>query len=489
MTKHLTLLVIAALSALLLCAGPGVRLANAAAGDIYNLGTLGGTLFSVGYDINDAGQVVGTAQDAVERGRAFLWESSHGMTDLGTADGYTQAWASAINTSGSVVGVELDYETDNSHAFAWTPNQPNSTTGTMTSLARSYYTTAEDINAAGRVVGSNTIIVFDEGCTPDHPYYPNCGTHFETRPILWENGVGSDLFGGSTQGGAHAINNAGQVVGYFLYNNIDLHAFRFDGTPGSGGVMHDLGTLGGSLSVGHAINDAGQVVGQSRMTGDAPVHAFRYTGTPGAGGVMVDLGTLGGISSRAFGINEAGFVVGDAFRAADAGDGSWATLWRNDAGNTAVDLDAWLDAINPTLGAYWGLTEARAINNDGLITGTGYYDDGPGGLTDGSRAFVLDASNLVSAIPGDFNNNGTVDAADYIVWRKTDGTQNGYNTWRANFGTVSPGIGATSGAGATGSANAAVPEPGSLLLMAIAAACFAQRARRLPSRGTPHVYV
>ena len=26
------------------------------------------------------------------------------------------------------------------------------------------------------------------------------------------------------------------------------------------------------------------------------------------------------------------------------------------------------------------------------------------------------------AIPGDFNNNGVVDAADYIVWRKTGGT-------------------------------------------------------------------
>ena len=111
-----------------------------------------------------------------------------------------------------------------------------------------------------------------------------------------------------------------------------------------------------------------------------------------------------------------------ANRAAGAGGGSWPTLWLNDAGNTAVDLDAWLDAVNPTLGAYWTLPEARAINNDGLITGTGHYDDGPGGLSDGSRAFVLDASSLVSAIPGDFNGNGTVDAADYMVWRDHLGT-------------------------------------------------------------------
>ena len=117
---------------------------------------------------------------------------------------------------------------------------------------------------------------------------------------------------------------------------------------------------------------------------------------------MVDLGTLGGTSSHAYDINDAGFVVGVADRAAGAGGGSWATLWQNDAGNTAVDLDAWLDAINPTLGAYWTLNEARGINNNGLITGQGIYDDGPGGLSDGYRAFVLDASSLVHPIPGRF---------------------------------------------------------------------------------------
>ena len=28
----------------------------------------------------------------------------------------------------------------------------------------------------------------------------------------------------------------------------------------------------------------------------------------------------------------------------------------------------------------------------------------------------------VPSLPGDFNSDGTVDAADYVVWRKTDGT-------------------------------------------------------------------
>jgi hypothetical protein len=42
------------------------------------------------------------------------------------------------------------------------------------------------------------------------------------------------------------------------------------------------------------------------------------------------------------------------------------------------------------------------------------------------------------AMPGDYNGDGTVDAADYVVWRKIDGTQGGYNAWRTNFGRSGP---------------------------------------------------
>ncbi len=55
-------------------------------------------------------------------------------------------------------------------------------------------------------------------------------------------------------------------------------------------------------------------------------------------------------------------------------------------------------------------------------------------------------------IPGDYNNDGRVDAADYVVWRKNPagfgGDPAGYNTWRTNFGR-------TSGSGSA----SAVPEP------------------------------
>jgi hypothetical protein len=57
-------------------------------------------------------------------------------------------------------------------------------------------------------------------------------------------------------------------------------------------------------------------------------------------------------------------------------------------------------------------------------------------------------------LPGDYNQDGKVDAADYVVWRKNPGAfggdPGGYNTWRTNFDR-------TAGSG-SGSA-AAVPEP------------------------------
>jgi hypothetical protein len=68
------------------------------------------------------------------------------------------------------------------------------------------------------------------------------------------------------------------------------------------------------------------------------------------------------------------------------------------------------------------------------------------------------------SLPGDNNGDGAVDAADYVVWRTTDGTLAGYDTWRANFGQTAGG-----GAGATAaSSHAAVPEPSGVFLAPLA---------------------
>ena len=45
-------------------------------------------------------------------------------------------------------------------------------------------------------------------------------------------------------------------------------------------------------------------------------------------------------------------------------------------------------------------------------------------------------------VPGDYNQNGNVDAADYVVWRNGVGTtytQGDYDVWRAHFGRTADG--------------------------------------------------
>lgn len=84
--------------------------------------------------------------------------------------------------------------------------------------------------------------------------------------------------------------------------------------------------------------------------------------------------------------------------------------------------------------------------------------------------------NVVAPFTGDYNFDEIVDAADYVVWRKTDGTQTGYDTWRANFGkTLGNGNG---GSGSGSSTNTAVPEPATSVPLMFAAAGWCLRRRR-----------
>jgi hypothetical protein len=108
--------------------------------------------------------------------------------------------------------------------------------------------------------------------------------------------------------------------------------------------------------------------------------------------------------------------------------------------------------------------------------GTGFYTSSEMAGTGSAPIYSYSFASLA----GDFDNNGVVDAADYLVWRSTvgstidlraDGDHNGvvnsddYNVWQANFGAIS-------GAGAVGSAlNAGVvPEPSSIVLLCLGAA-------------------
>jgi pectate lyase len=83
-------------------------------------------------------------------------------------------------------------------------------------------------------------------------------------------------------------------------------------------------------------------------------------------------------------------------------------------------------------------------------------------------------------IPGDYDKNGIVNAADYVQWSKTDGTQTGYDTWRAHFGQIAGSGSSSSGSGSL--AAGTVPEPATSVLMILAAGAAVARIRRRCAR-------
>ncbi len=77
---------------------------------------------------------------------------------------------------------------------------------------------------------------------------------------------------------------------------------------------------------------------------------------------------------------------------------------------------------------------------------------------------TLEISSVPAGLPGDFNLDGFVDAADYVMWRK-DNSVGDYAEWVANFGE------SQTGSGGIGSSTT-VPEPSAVLLTLLSLSVF-----------------
>jgi probable HAF family extracellular repeat protein len=295
--------------------------------------------------------------------------------------------ATGINSSGQVVGTTPGVR----NSYLWTPAVPNGTVGSLVEFIfdpGGQMTVATKINSTGQFVGSFGSFF---GSPNFHAFLWTPQSPNGTTGSMVELGY---LPGHLASASALDISSMGQVVGSSMSEDIlnpSTHAFLW--TPavpnGTTGSMIDLGDLpgGGEGSIANAVNSRGQVVGEgSTATGN---HAFLWTPVSpnGTSGSMVDLGTLPGGFDRsiAHDINSHGQVVGE----------SWveglrhAFLWTPDTpnGNTGVmeDLNSLLDPVST---ARWTLQNASAINDAGQIVGHGIYDlDGTG--TRRLRAFLL----------------------------------------------------------------------------------------------------
>jgi hypothetical protein len=116
---------------------------------------------------------------------------------------------------------------------------------------------------------------------------------------------------------------------------------------------------------------------------------------------------------------------------AGSGRSNWFTA--NPTNNNLSELSAGSSVVlneggEVELGVAWSTTGIQDL--------TFTYQAPDGSLRPGTVHFGQKAS-ISPGLQGDYNGDGTVDAADYVVWRKNPGAHGGnpggYNTWRANF--------------------------------------------------------
>jgi hypothetical protein len=119
---------------------------------------------------------------------------------------------------------------------------------------------------------------------------------------------------------------------------------------------------------------------------------------------------------------------------------------------------------------------------NGNHLGTGVYDEFRiynSALNDAEVLYLSQNAPDVTFQPGDFNLDGKINAADYVLWRSDPdsyGGPTGYNTWRANFGASGAGVG-------SGGFADAVPEPTivSMIVIGLAALVGIARPARIHS--------
>ncbi len=174
--------------------------------------------------------------------------------------------------------------------------------GTLNAFGFSRFSVGNDLNQSGQVVGQTTLFP-PNGFT--QIYQAFVYTYSTNTNTVIDNVSGR-------QSNALGINDGGHLTGSlstgtcpmpeFGCNFGDTHAFIYTGSG-----LTDIGTLGGTYSVGMSINNLNQIVGISTPANSTLNHLFLY-----AQGQMQDLGAPSGESFVHAAINNHGEIIGTA---------------------------------------------------------------------------------------------------------------------------------------------------------------------------------
>jgi fibronectin-binding autotransporter adhesin len=292
--------------------------------------------------------------------------------------------------------------------------------------------------------------------------------------------IENNLVAAANTGGVSVLVNASGTAGS-LVNFKSTNTYAANLTLNGNLTVRNIGASGSIMTIGDP------VVGVGKLTKDG-TGVVRITNTLNSysGGTQVSAGAL---------IVSHDDAVTTQFGHYDAIDG------RLGYGNVKVDTSANLE-IETSLAAIDVIANTATVSLDGILQLDDTINERVGGLilggvtqtapgtygTTASGATHPDdlhfSGNGLLTLSADFNLDGVVDAGDYVTWRKSKasiastispanlGGEAAYTNWRVNYyGT--PGAGSS-----LGTKGGAVPEPGSLLLVAGALLACVPRRRR-----------
>ena len=310
---------------------------------------------------------------------------------------------------------------------------------------------------AGSIIEANGALALGDAASPAGL---NFGGELHTKQFaVTLNASGPATLGSLTTLGAGAGAGTLNATNGFVVDFGD--AVTGFGTINSTNTLAKRATINGTVqgsSMAQPITLSGYIKGVGTFNN------VTFTGThdPGFSPTLLTVGNVGYASTAVLDMEIGGTVRGSQYDAIVA------------SGNLSLGGALQLSLINsftPAAGTSFDILDWSSLS------GTFFSLSLPS-LTAGltwNASQLYTAGVLSVTLTGDYNGNGNVDAADYSVWRDSLGrtgtglaadgngdhaiTQADYDLWKMHFGESAPG----SGAGA--SANAAVPEPATLLLL------------------------